>query len=310
MVYLLRLHDRAAEFLSDILQETAQVLGVTQLPTSGGHPQTDGLVERLNRTLKQMLSKIVSRGGRDWDDLLGPVLFAYRTAPHSSTGETPFSLVYGRDARVPTNLDFYQPVQKMPVVESEFARELFEDLKYARKLAQQNIKKAQKQQKDSYDRATKEPTIKVNDLVMLKVEPRFKLDRTYRGPYRVLEVTATNVVIRPIHDPQAESWNVSLQRISKCSGELSSSTPWLGHCRNRKRRTIKKKVTVDASQPQGEQPKVVPGTTTTRRGRKITLPARYRQIAVPQGPAKLEGGSCRITREEDHVRKRRQGEVV
>ena len=265
------IHDRAAEFLSDILQETAQVLGVTQLPTSGGHPQTDGLVERLNRTLKQMLSKIVSRGGRDWDDLLGPVLFAYRTAPHSSTGETPFSLVYGRDARVPTNLDFYQPVQKMPVVESEFARELFEDLKYARKLAQQNIKKAQKQQKDSYDRATKEPTIKVNDLVMLKVEPRFKLDRTYRGPYRVLEVTATNVVIRPIHDPQAESWNVSLQRISKCSGELSSSTPWLGHCRNRKRRTIKKKVTVEASQPQGEQTKVVPGTTTTRRGWKITL---------------------------------------
>ena len=55
------IHDRAAEFLSDVLQETAEVLGVTQLPTSGGHPQTDGMVERLNRTLKQMLSKIVSK---------------------------------------------------------------------------------------------------------------------------------------------------------------------------------------------------------------------------------------------------------
>ena len=75
------IHDRAAEFLSDVFQETAEVLGVTQLPTSGGHPQTDGMVERLNRTLKQMLSKIVSKGGRDWDDQLGAVLFAYRTAP-------------------------------------------------------------------------------------------------------------------------------------------------------------------------------------------------------------------------------------
>jgi len=51
------IHDRAAEFLSDVLQETAELLGVKQLPTSGGHPQTDGFVEHFNRTLKQMLSK-------------------------------------------------------------------------------------------------------------------------------------------------------------------------------------------------------------------------------------------------------------
>ena len=87
------IHEWAAEFLSDVLQETAQILGVIQLPTSGAHPQTDRLVEQLNRTLKQMLSKLVYRGEKDWDDLLGPLLFVYRTAPHSSTGETPFTLV-------------------------------------------------------------------------------------------------------------------------------------------------------------------------------------------------------------------------
>jgi len=86
-------HDRVA---GDVLQETARILGLTQLPTSGAHPQTDGLVERLNGTFKQMLSKIVIKGGKDWDELLGPVLFAYRTAPYSSTGKTPFSLLYGR----------------------------------------------------------------------------------------------------------------------------------------------------------------------------------------------------------------------
>ena len=101
------------------------MLGVTQLPTSGGHPQTDGMVERLNRTLKQMLSKIVSKGGRDWDDQLGAVLFTYRTAPHTSTGMTPFSLVYGRDPRVPTSLNFYQPVYSTPVLETELLRNCF-----------------------------------------------------------------------------------------------------------------------------------------------------------------------------------------
>ena len=127
------INDRAAEFLSSIVQETATLLGISQLPTSGGHPQTDGQVERMNRTLKQMLSKVVKKKGKDWDELLGPVLFAYRTAPQSSSGETPFSLVYGRDATVPwpTNLDFYQPVSLLPVLETDYAKELFAETKQA-----------------------------------------------------------------------------------------------------------------------------------------------------------------------------------
>ena len=85
------IHDRAAEFLSDVLQDTATILGMTQLPTSGGHPQTDGLVDR---TLKAMLSKVVSKGGKDWDDCLGPALLAYQTAPQASTGQSPFFIVW------------------------------------------------------------------------------------------------------------------------------------------------------------------------------------------------------------------------
>ena len=42
-----------------------------------------------------MLSKLVSKGGCDWDQLLGPVLFAYRTTPHASTKMSPFYLMYG-----------------------------------------------------------------------------------------------------------------------------------------------------------------------------------------------------------------------
>ena len=78
------IHDRAPEFLSDVLQDTAFILGIKQLPTSPSHPQCDGLVERFNRTLKLMLSKLVENKGHDWDRLLGPVLFSYRTTPHSS----------------------------------------------------------------------------------------------------------------------------------------------------------------------------------------------------------------------------------
>ena len=46
-------HDRTPEFLSYVLQETAHLIEITQLPTSGGHPQANDLVEYFNRTLKQ-----------------------------------------------------------------------------------------------------------------------------------------------------------------------------------------------------------------------------------------------------------------
>ena len=69
------IHDRAVEFLPDVLQDTASIMGLTQLPTSSGHPQTDKLVEQLNKTLKAILSEVVSKGGKDWDECLGPTLW-------------------------------------------------------------------------------------------------------------------------------------------------------------------------------------------------------------------------------------------
>ena len=220
--------------MSDVLQETARILGITQLPTLGGHPQTDGMVERLNRILKQMLTKVVNKGGRDWDELLGPTLLAYCTAPHSSTGESPFILLYGHDVRVPTSLDFYHPALPLPALETDYARELFKELKQARQLAQKTIEKSQRQQKIQYDKGARDPQVQEGDLVMLKVKPRFRLDRSYKGPYRVVSVTATNVFIHPLNDPE-DQITVSLQRVSKCDNNLANVMPWMGHSKSRRR---------------------------------------------------------------------------
>ena len=126
-----------------------------QLPTSGGHPQTDGLVERFNRTLKQMLAKIVKKGGHDWDELLGPVLLAYRATPHASSGMSPFYLLYGRDPQLPSQLEFQLPVARYPVMETEYGQELARELKQACNVAKQNIGKKQKEQKKYYNQEAK-----------------------------------------------------------------------------------------------------------------------------------------------------------
>jgi len=64
-------------------------------------PQTDSLVERFNQTLKSMLRKSATQEGKDWDKLLPYLLFAYREVPQTSTGFSPFKLLYGWPVRGP-----------------------------------------------------------------------------------------------------------------------------------------------------------------------------------------------------------------
>ncbi|KAL1258958.1 hypothetical protein QQF64_009535 [Cirrhinus molitorella] len=63
------------------------------------HPQTDGLVERFNKTLKQMLRRVAAEDKRDWDQMLPYVLYGIREVPQASTGFTPFKLLFGRQPR-------------------------------------------------------------------------------------------------------------------------------------------------------------------------------------------------------------------
>ncbi|KAJ8353788.1 hypothetical protein SKAU_G00213550 [Synaphobranchus kaupii] len=93
------LTDQATPFMSRIMRDLCQLMKVTQLGTSVYHPQTDGLVERFNQTLKKMLKITMEADGRNWDQLLPFVLFAIREVPRASTGFSPFELLYGRRPR-------------------------------------------------------------------------------------------------------------------------------------------------------------------------------------------------------------------
>ena len=110
---------------------------------------------------------------------------------------------------------------KYPIVATAYAQELSKELQRARAIAKSNI---QKEQKKHYDRKSKECELEVGDLVMLKVQPRFKLDRFYKGPFTVESLTATNAVIRMSNDSSAEPWNISRQRLSKCYPGLDTPT--------------------------------------------------------------------------------------
>ena len=96
------LPDRGANFLSSLLQEVCKEMGVHKVNTTAYHPQGDGLVKRFNRTLTEMLSKTMEKNGKNWDEKIPYVLFAYRTSVQESTQESPFYLLYGRDPNLPS----------------------------------------------------------------------------------------------------------------------------------------------------------------------------------------------------------------
>ena len=60
-------------------------------------PKSNGKTENFNRFLKASIRKLCQDDMADWDQVLGQILMAYRCCPHTSTGESPFFLVYNRD---------------------------------------------------------------------------------------------------------------------------------------------------------------------------------------------------------------------
>ena len=98
------LTDQGSNFVLELLNQLSSLLRIRRIKTSPYHPQTDGLVERFNGTLKRMLWRFVQEAPGAWDELLLYLLFSYREVPQASTGFSPFELLYGRHVRGPLDV--------------------------------------------------------------------------------------------------------------------------------------------------------------------------------------------------------------
>lgn len=118
--------------------------------TSAYHPQSNGLDERFNQTLQRTLRKCVNEQQDNWDEAIDDILFAYRTSVHATTKHTPFYLMFGRQARLPIQMELQEEGGD---VEMDLEKRLEElrAMKTAYIATAGNIKRGQEDQKRYYD---------------------------------------------------------------------------------------------------------------------------------------------------------------
>ena len=193
--------DQGRNFESTLVKEMCRLLGIHKTRTTPYHPQSDGMVERLNRTILAMLSISTAEHERDWDLHLPAVMLAYRSSVQETTGATPFSLMFGREVCLPVDIMFgTPPTYPPPTSPSEYAHKLRERLHQAYHFVREHAGAQQRRQKYLCDRRAGGLPFNIGDRVWLHCPavPRgrsCKFHQPWQGPFVVLK-TLSDVTYR------------------------------------------------------------------------------------------------------------------
>ena len=107
--------DQETNFESKVSAEICKLLDIEKTRSTQLHPQSDGQVERSNRTLIEMLRGKIKEDQKDWDLQLPACMMAYWGAVHESTGVTPNLLMLGRELEVPLDAITAAPPDTPPL---------------------------------------------------------------------------------------------------------------------------------------------------------------------------------------------------
>jgi hypothetical protein len=158
------LTDQGSNFLSEIFKNTCKMSKIKKLQTTAFHPESNGGLERSHRVLKEYLRHYINKDLDNWDEWVRYAVYVYNTSTHTSTGYTPFELVYGFRSSMPSAL------QETPNIQynfDDFLAELKGRLQTAHQVARERLISRKEKSKEYYDKNTKENTLKVGDKVLL-----------------------------------------------------------------------------------------------------------------------------------------------
>ncbi len=191
------LSDQGSQFVGSVMEEVYRLLSVQHVTISVYHPQSNGLVEKWNGTLKSMLRKLCAERPSDWDRYVEPAMFAYREVPQDSLGFSPFEMLHGRTVRGPLAILKELWTKNIPDEDVQttyqYVFELRNRLEQTCDLVRQSLLTKQKRYKTYFDRKSQQRNLNVGDKVLVLLPSNSqKLLMQWQGPFEVTEIVAVN----------------------------------------------------------------------------------------------------------------------
>ncbi|XP_063794647.1 uncharacterized protein LOC134949877, partial [Pseudophryne corroboree] len=240
------LTDQGPAFESQLFYELCSYYGCQKARTTAYHPQGNGLCERANQTLIGMLRSLPAGDRARWPTLLPELIYLYNNAEHSSTGFTPYYLMFGRQGKLPQDLELAPTLTSPATPQTDWVHEHQRRIEAARELVEMRMGTVRHRQEKNYN-ATAHPTLLyVGDLVWRKRNHcTSKLDTMWENaPYIVVNLPGGRTVrrridagqdiveerIRPITRPtEFQRQGVTMAQSGAADGEKSAAEeepPW------------------------------------------------------------------------------------
>ncbi|GJZ18081.1 RNA-directed DNA polymerase [Tanacetum coccineum] len=206
--------DRDVKFVGHFWRTLWRRLGAKLQFSSSHHPQTDGQTEVTNRSLGNLLRCLMGDNKKQWDLALPQAEFAYNRSTHSSTGRSPFLVVYGRNPFTPLDL---APLSRVTQYNAEGSDQA-EQIKLLHEQVRDQITKHNLQYQARANKHRRKVVFQVGDLVWIFLrrarfpQGRFaKLQPRADGPFRVLERINDNAykIDLPGHYGVSATFNVA-----------------------------------------------------------------------------------------------------
>ncbi|KAJ0548437.1 putative nucleotidyltransferase, Ribonuclease H [Helianthus annuus] len=214
--------DNGTNFAADDLERWFKELHIEHTFSSVAHPQWNGQVEAVNKSIVDGIKARLGEKRRGWVDELPSILWAHRTMPKTSNGETPFSLVYGSEAVIPAEIGLPSPrMLSMNLIDNEEERRIDLDLlEERREMATINEAKYKTKLEKYYNSKVRVYTFNPGDYVLRdneasNAEKPGKLAPKWEGPYIIEAGTQQGSLQTAHHRRQGGSTNLERSAAEK-----------------------------------------------------------------------------------------------
>ena len=194
-----RIHsDQGANFDGNIIKELCNITGMTKSRTTPYHPMGNGMCERFNRTLMDMLGTLNPSQKSNWKAHVPSLVHAYNSTRHESTGQSPYFLMFGREPRLPVDLAFGLGDKEERTL-TKYVEDLRSKMKTAYHLAQKAAERAREKQSKSYDLKVRGADLQEGDRVLVKVvafDGKHKIaDKWEEDPYQIVRQPNSDIPV-------------------------------------------------------------------------------------------------------------------